>query len=278
MDISFNPGAVVGELGYLRSSDVKPFNYMYEPPAGQPWDNCEYDRRPLRIRDARVVSSSLGLEQTGFELQWRPSSVRNFYDPDEVQQRYSREVEAAALELTGGLRAIVFDHQLRQREEGRPPLGFGRQGDGSKPSAVGRVHNDYTEDSGRRRLKVVLPDAPDDRPFLILNFWRPVIDHVFDTPLAVCDARSFASLDWVAADIFYPDRAGEIYLGRYANGHTWYYYPVMSPDEVLVFKSYDSRLDCPVRMTPHCAFDDPTAPADAPLRKSIETRCLVILD
>jgi hypothetical protein len=52
----------------------------------------------------------------------------------------------------------------------------------------------------------------------------------------------------------------------------------MTPDEVLVFKSYDSRLDMPARMTPHCAFDDEAAPPDAPLRRSIEVRCMVILD
>jgi hypothetical protein len=198
--------------------------------------------------------------------------------PAQVKQLYFHEVEAMALEMTGGIRAVVFDYQLRKREEGRPALSFGRYGDGTKPSAVGRVHNDYTERSGRRRLKMVLADAPDDRPFVILNFWRPVIDPVLDTPLAVCDARSFPDPDWVAADIIYPDRTGEIYLARYSGTHTWYYYPAMLPDEVLVFKSFDSRLDCPVRMTPHCAFDDPNAPGDAPLRKSIETRCLVVLD
>jgi hypothetical protein len=99
-----------------------------------------------------------------------------------------------------------------------------------------------------------------------------------DTPLAVCDARSFPMHDWVACELIYPTRTGEIYLGKYADSHRWYYYPAMAPDELLVFKTYDSRLDSPARMTPHCAFDDPTAPADAPLRQSIEARCLVILD
>ena len=46
----------------------------------------------------------------------------------------------------------------------------------------------------------------------------------------------------------------------------------MTNDEVLVFKCYDSLDDGRARFTPHSAFDDPTTPADAALRESIETR------
>ena len=113
---------------------------------------------------------------------------------------------------------------------------------------------------------------------MILNFWRPILHPALDTPLAVCNARTVSSGDLVAADIIYPRRTGEIYLATYSAAHRWYYYPAMAPSEVLVFKHYDSRPDAQARMTPHCAFDDPTAPADAPLRRSIEVRCLVLLD
>lgn len=65
-------------------------------------------------------------------------------------------------------------------------------------------------------------------------------------------------------DLFYPARVGEICLGARSESHVWYYYPAMLPDELQVFVTYDSRFDSPVRMTAHCAFDDPTAPAAAP--------------
>lgn len=278
MDMQHSAHAVIGELGYLKPGGEKPYNYMYEPPPGVARDNCEYERRAVPVRDARAVASGLGLEASGFELLWQPGAMHDFYDEQWVRRDYYRRLEALALELTGGLRAVVFDHQLRMREPGRPALSFGRPGDGSKPTALGRVHNDYTEASGAGRLRKVLPDAPDDRPFVILNFWRPIIDPALDTPLALCDARSFPAQDWIETDIIYRERTGEIYLGRHSEAHAWYYYPAMTPEELLVFKSYDSRLDSPARMTPHCAFDDPTAPADAPLRKSIEARCLVILE
>lgn len=277
MDAQARQAYVTGELGYVVPTRAKAFQYMYDPPPGAMATNCAYDRRCSRIHDARRVSS-LALDANGFELADAPSAVADFYDEAQVREIYYREVEELALHVTGGARAVVFDHLLRKREEGRPSLTMGRRGDGSSPAAVGRVHNDYTETSGRRRFHMVFPHEHEDHPFVILNFWRPVMNPAIDTPLAVCDARSFPGQDWMASDIIYPDRTGEIYLGKYSGSHQWYYYPAMEPGEVLVFKSYDSRLDMPARMTPHCAFDDETAPADAPLRRSIEARCIVILD
>jgi hypothetical protein len=49
----------------------------------------------------------------------------------------------------------------------------------------------------------------------------------------------------------------------------------MRPDEVLLLKCYDSETDGRARFTPHSAFTDPTTPADAPPRESIEPRTLV---
>jgi hypothetical protein len=49
----------------------------------------------------------------------------------------------------------------------------------------------------------------------------------------------------------------------------------MQMDEALLFKTFDSETDGRARFTIHSSFDDPDAPADAPPRESIETRCLV---
>ena len=278
MDARVRNSFIPGSLGYMVPMRDRAFQHMYEPSDGIISTNCAYDMRQCRIHDARQVPSSLSLDTTGFELLDSTSAVRDFYDEQQVRDLYYREVEDIALIVTGGAKAIAFDHLLRQREEGRPALTMGRRGDGSTPAAVGRVHNDYTEASGRARLRTVVPDIANDVPFMILNFWRAVQNPAIDTPLAVCDARSFPMTDWVASDVIYPSRTGEIYLGKYADAHHWYYYPEMQTDEVLVFKTYDSRLDIPARMTPHCAFDDVSAPDDAPLRRSIEVRCLVMLD
>jgi hypothetical protein len=46
----------------------------------------------------------------------------------------------------------------------------------------------------------------------------------------------------------------------------------MLPNEVLLFKAYDSSLDGPARFVPHAAFEDPSSPADRLIQESIELR------
>jgi len=96
-----------------------------------------------------------------------------------------------------------------------------------------------------------------------------------DTPLAVCDACSISVKDLVVADLHYRDRSGELYLVQESPRHRWAYFSEMDTNEALVFKQYDSQVSGVARFTPHSAFDLPDIPPDAPLRQSIEIRCLV---
>ena len=48
-------------------------------------------------------------------------------------------------------------------------------------------------------------------------------------------------------------------------------FPRMSKDECLLFKVYDKKADGP-RFVFHTAFADPSTPAAAPPRKSLEVR------
>ncbi|MCD6073230.1 MAG: methyltransferase, partial [Rhodospirillales bacterium] len=57
-----------------------------------------------------------------------------------------------------------------------------------------------------------------------------------------------------------------------------YYFPKMRRDEAIVFKVYESKKDGRARFTAHTAFVDPTTPADAPPRQSIEIRTIAFFD
>ena len=54
----------------------------------------------------------------------------------------------------------------------------------------------------------------------------------------------------------------------------WYYAKGITADEAYVFVCYDSR-EGRARFTPHTGFTDPSTPADAVARHSIETRAFV---
>jgi hypothetical protein len=109
----------------------------------------------------------------------------------------------------------------------------------------------------------------------VINLWRPIKGPVQDSPLAVCDATTIDLADLVPSDLVYPQRVGETYSVKYNPAHRWFYVPHMQPDEALLLKCSDTRTDVPARFTPHSAFIDPTAAADAPRRESIEVRTLV---
>jgi len=268
-------GTVTAGLSYLAPTPVRPCSYMYEPADGTPQDNCEYVVQPMPIADARFTAPLLDVE--GFELRAAPSALTRFDDDEAIRRTYYAEAAELACAVTGARRAYVFDHQIRRREPGQKLVGFGRRGDGSRPAAVARVHNDYSEASGRARLHTVLGAAAAKvSRHGIVNVWRPIGGPVLDAPLAVCDARSVAASDLVAAEVRYPSRSGEIYLLTHSPRHRWYYYPAMDTDEALIFKQYDSALAGVARCTPHAAFEHPLTPPDAPPRCSIEVRILVI--
>ncbi|MBI5720432.1 MAG: methyltransferase [Burkholderiales bacterium] len=269
------------QLGYIASPESRPVNYMYDPPQGVSKENCEYDFRDVRIADARNLASTTSVHREGFELWSASSAIDRFDDSEVIARMYYPECIELACAATGGSSAVVFDHLLRKREAGRPPLTFGRKGDGTQPGSVGRVHNDYTDESGRRRLGLVLRDpelAARVRRYCIVNIWRSAKGPIVDTPLAVCDARTVSVRDMVASEIRYTDRTGEIYLFEHSQQHRWYYYPEMDRHEALVFKQYDSQVSGVARFTPHAAFDLADIAEDAPLRESIEVRCLVLFD
>jgi hypothetical protein len=270
--------AVQAALGYLSPTGERPYNYAYEPPAGAAWENYRVDERAVWIRDARALDPQPCVDCEGFALWDAPSSVTDFADGQAVTERYYPEVAELACAATGAARAYVFDHLVRRRDAQGGPLGFGRPGKGQPAGANGRVHNDYTEASGRRRLKLVLGEAAavGAGHYAIVNVWRPLRGPVLDTPLALCDARSVDAVDLVGADVRYPHRTGDIYLMVHSPRHRWFYVSGMDRHEALVFKQYDSRISGVARFTPHAAFDHPDAPPAAPPRVSIEARCLVL--
>lgn len=256
----------------------RPYNYMYEPPTGMPWQNCEYRSSKVRIADARAMGSPPTIHVEGFELWDAPTSIVDFANEDLIRRRYYAETAELAKCVTGAEHAYIFDHLVRRREAGRPPLGFGRQGGGNRPGAAGRVHNDYSENSGTSRFVLEALNHEIRSPvqrYAIVNIWRAIHGKVIDTPLALCDARTISAQHLVATDILYPHRNGEIYLVHESPRHRWAYFSEMDRHEALIFKQYDTQVNGVARFTPHSAFDLPDIPPDAPLRESIEVRCLV---
>jgi hypothetical protein len=247
------PAAEKPEVAYRAGSKVAEATAIYTP-------------HRVRIRDARRIFPTLDVE--GFALMRQHSLVRNLWDNEEVYSLGRREAARLVAKATGAARVHVFDHTQRRRAADAV----------RQPST--RVHVDYTEASAPQRVRDLLGDEAEAllaKRFAFINVWRPVSHPASDWPLALCDARSVAAGDLVAADIIYPDRRGEIYNMTYARQHRWWYVPDMALDEVLLIKCYDSRSDV-ARFTPHTAFESQLTPPDAPPRESIEFRTIAFFD
>jgi len=267
-------------LSYVNRRTVRSVSYAFEPPEGVPWENCDFDLKRVAIHDARLEKNCPKLDKQGYELFGSYSRVSNFYDDDEVRSSYYPEMIEIALLSTGGKAAYIFDHLVRRKDPNCSAMSFGRRCASNVPSANGRIHNDYTEESGKRRFEIVFPNSLDRsliQRYSIVNIWRSIKSSpILDTPLAVCDARTVSSGDIVPADVIYPTRSGEVYLLTYSPSHRWSYFSQMKKHEVIVFKQYDSQLSGTSRFTPHSAFDHPFCPRGVSPRESIEVRCLVV--
>jgi hypothetical protein len=133
------------------------------------------------------------------------------------------------------------------------------------------------------------------RRFAFINLWRNIDPQnaVKDCPLACVDASTASMTDTRVFKIHYVDRVGENYFvcpSTNTREHGWYYYPDMTINEALLLKQWDSfggianGSDCdgmknsprPSTFTIHSAFIDPSSPPNAPSRRSIETRCIVL--
>jgi hypothetical protein len=264
-------GMVRAQLNYLAQMDEKPFTYTYSPPEGTAQTNRRVDKEVVEIQDARAIAGQLSLDREGFAFLDYPTAVRDFYDEREVREIYYPECERPLRRATGAQKVVLFDHIVRNAARSKA----GEKG--IKQPATG-VHNDYTLRSAPQRVRDFLPEKADELlryRFAIINVWRPINAPVLESPLAVCDAQSLRLGDFVASDLIYPNRRGETYAVTYSPRHRWYYFPQMRPDEALLLKCYDSIEDGRARFTAHTAFIDPTSPAGAPARESIETRAFV---
>ena len=256
---------------YLVDTGEKPVTYvnMPEEEANNP---STYETRRHTISDARPMADGLELDREGFSLVHHDTAVTDFYDDDQLENIYKPELERLVMAETGAKRVVVFDFTLRAEDEEIQKARKVR-------SPVKRVHNDYTVRSAPQRVRDLLPaeEAEDllTRRFAIINVWRPLFGPLLSKPLALLDARSIAPEDLISTERRAKDRIGEVQHVTYNPDHLWYYFSRQAREEAVLIKCFDSATDGRSRFAAHTGFDDPTTPADARPRESIEARTFV---
>jgi hypothetical protein len=263
--------AVEAKLTYCVNTGVKPVSGTTGPGERLYVRSGTFEERTVMVADARPLVDRLSLDREGFRLVRDETHMRDFYDDAELRAVFYHETERLVMAATGAARVLVFDHTRRAGDEPTRAARLLRE-------PVRIVHNDYTEWSGPQRVRDLLPAAEAEallrHRVAVVQVWRATRGPIERDPLAICDAQSLAPADLIAAERRHPDRVGEIYQIAHNPAHKWFYFPHMTRDEALVFKCYDSLKDGRARFTAHASFDDPTSPAGAAPRESIEMRTL----
>jgi hypothetical protein len=265
---------VEATVNYVVDNGIRPVTYIAEMGESNRRDEVP-DHRTVPIYDARPVADQLTLDSNGFAFQRQETAVTDFLDSSQIESIYNPEVEKIVAAATGASRVLVFDHTLRVADEDTRTSHKLRE-------PVHVVHNDYTDLSAPQRIRDLLPadeaEAALKKRYVYVNVWRSIKGTVEEIPLGICDAQSLVEDDMILMDLKYKDRVGEIHRTRYSPDHRWVYFPQMQPDELILLKCYDTELDGRARWTAHTAFEDPTSPANAARRQSIETRTIAFYD
>ena len=269
------PESVEAILNYAVDTGEKPVTHTAELNSTPVLRTGKHEERLATIHNGRPAAGDFSLEREGFVFVRHDTRVKDFYDEDELRAVYYPEVEALVKRESGASRVVIFDHTLRAQDEGIRAERKVREPNRS-------VHNDYTEWSAPKRVRDLLPADEADRllegRFAIIQVWRPTRNPVRTNPLAIADARTLRTEELIPSQRSYPGRIGETYQITFSPEHRWFYFPAMARDEAVVFKVFDSEKDGRARWTAHTSFDDPTSPADAPGRESIEMRTLAFFD
>jgi hypothetical protein len=285
------PSAIDAQINYLVPGSF--INRRFVAPA-QEVNTGEYTAHAVTIHDARPQQTDFTLDSHGFTLLSHESSVRNFFDRNEVDALYPAEVVAAIIGATGADRVAPMgwmartsgDLQAHARKQEGPYTHRG----GVQPPA-GEAHVDCYPDRADRMAEQLyqkqFPDAPRFARYLYTSFWRTFSAPPQDCPLALCDGMSVGDTEGTPNTLFVVDaipprsemlrpmpeesKAIAAAVFHYNPAHRWWYFSNMVRDEVLLFKFHDSRRVKPWRV-PHTAFH--THRADANPRESIEFRSI----
>ncbi len=260
--------AVTADIPYTPDTGEKLVNETFGPNNIQRRKTGADELKPMTVRNGRLVTERLSLDEQGFVFVEHKTKVADFFDLEQLKSVYYPEVEQLIKSASGAARSVIFDHTLRSGDQTEREARLIRE-------PVLSAHNDYTEWSGPNRLRELLPDEAGSllqRRFAIIQVWRAINEPIQSNPLALADAKSVSLDDFLIAERRYPHRVGQTYRLKYNPNHRWFYFPEMSRDEALVFKVYDSDTDGRARFTPHTSFKDPASPATAGPRQSIEVR------
>lgn len=262
------------KVNYVQPKDGLVYDQTHLGPGSEELVDA-LDIRSVPMHDARAIQQQATLDSHGFALRNTRFDFANYDDDYAIEHTLYPQVIAFLQQQTGANYGLLFDHTVRSNQTTDKSSTLRR-------APVKTVHNDYTDASGQERMLIELqkrarPEYASKR-FVFVNLWMPIYSVVQESPLAIADGSTFSEADFHDLTLIYRDRQGVIAGLSHSEQHRWFFTPQMRTDEAYLLKVYDSDPAQAVRWAPHTAFVDPTSPADAEKRTSIELRSILFFD
>jgi hypothetical protein len=194
-------------------------------------------------------------------------------------------ISPLCLSRTGASKVIIFNHIVRNAPQDIAKYAINYKGPTSRP------HVDVTPKYAPKMLKTIMPlmrseaeyDSIMTGRWQVVNLWRPLATIKRD-PLCVADYISVPQADLASYEY---DRGEQKDVENYwvdsglKEGqkdeelrHKWYYLHEQTPDEVMLFKIYDSDEVAKTKGVAHSAVVV-EGTEELPPRQSIEMRAFV---
>jgi hypothetical protein len=231
------------------------------------------------IGNARLAGP-FSIDEHGFCLARHRTEITDWENHYDANSAYAAQVGEVVARLTGADLVVAMGGMLRR--SGPITSAF-------QPPAA-EAHVDFTQRSAERiaqgRYDKARPNGPGYRRCIAFSLWRALSAPPQDMPLALCDGGSVRDdegtqntkidVDEIPTDeaLFAPVEGEENMTAatvfHHSAAHRWWYFPDMTPDEVIFIKLYDSDHSTAWRC-PHTAFRDTSRP-EARERHSMEFR------
>lgn len=233
----------------------------------------------VTIRNARLAAP-FTLDEHGFCLGHHETAIADWEAQYGHDSAYAAQVCDVTKRLTGADFVIPMGGMIRTS---------GLTSATMQPPAA-EAHVDFTTRSANRLAEMLYrkarPDGAGYDRFICFSLWRALSQPPQDMPLALCEGSSVRDEEGTAntkvdvdeiptGDALFAPIAGEedmvaATIFHHSPDHRWWYFPDMTPDEVIFIKFHDSDHSRAWR-APHTAFRDTSRP-DAKERRSIEFR------
>jgi hypothetical protein len=278
MQLSQAGPTVQSAIDYLLPSSR--INRRFWAP-GKEFNTGLYAPYPVSIRNARLAGP-FTLDEHGFCLGRHSTDITDWANNYTADSAYATQVAQVVRQLSGADVIVPMGGMMRDAAS---------TGATVQPPAA-EAHVDFTQSCAARIAESLYrkrdPTGPGYHRFIAFSLWRALSPPPQDMPLALCEGRSVRDEEGThntkvdvaeipTGDALFAPIPGEENMAaatifHHSPDHRWWYFPDMTPEEVLLLKFYDSDHTRAWRC-PHTAFRDTSRP-DARPRRSMEFRVM----